>query len=350
MAVYAMAKAMGDEDDEGRNKVAVDDKAQWTRNARIPLNWILDTLPEDSKIRKRFKDKVFNIPFGFGFGAISAAGAQLSMLVQGDIGFKDYLFNNTIIAADSFMPLPISRINPWEHENGFMIGAGAWALDSVIPTLFRPGVELVMNLNGLGRTIFNENVNKYGPAYQSTDKVAEMYSSLAQDVEEATGVDIQPTELAYFTGSYLDGIAEVASWGSSLSDMYYTDRQFDPKTDTLLMNRFIGAPSRVDPKNFFKVQKQAQQHSEKLNMYKNTDPQRYNAYVAKHPEAYWMTVIHNDVINGELKDIREEVNRVRAAKSYTPLMKQMALKDLYRRRDHIMYLTVEHYEKLGIEP
>jgi hypothetical protein len=133
--------------------------------------------------------------------------------------------------------------------------------------------------------------------------------------------------------------------------MLYTDRQFDPKTDTLILNRFIGAPSRVDPKNFFKVQKQAQQHAERINSYKNTNPEKYYDYIAKNPEAYWMANIHNNVVNGELKDIREQINMVRANKNYTPLMKKESLKQLYDRRDHIMYLTVDYYDQaLGIKP
>jgi hypothetical protein len=267
------------------------------------------------------------------------------------VGFRDFLFNNVIIAADSFMPLPISRINPWEHENGPLIGGIMWAADSVVPSLYRPALELAFNMNGLGRSIFNENVNKYGPAYQSTDKVAELYSEFAQSVQEATGINVQPTEAAFLAGSYFDGISEVASWANSMGDLYYTDRPFDPKTDTLVLNRFVGAPSRVDPKNFFKVQKQAEKYSEKLNMYKNTDPVKYREYITENPEAYWMANIHNNVVNGELKDIREEINMVRASKNYTPLMKQTALKKLYDRRDHIMYLTVDYYDRaLGIEP
>ena len=349
MAVYMMAKAMGDEDDEGRNKVAVDDKAQWTRNARIPLNWILDTLPDDSVVKRRFKDKVFNLPFGFGFGAIASSGAQFAMLVNGDVGFRDFLFNNVIIAADSFMPLPVSRINPWEHENGPFIGAFAWAFDSVIPSLARPAFELVANVNGLGREIFTENVNKYGPAYQSTDKVTELYSGMAQDIEEATGIDVQPTALAFFASSYLDGVSEVMSWGNAMGDLYYTDRGFDPKTDTLLLNRFVGAPSRVDPKKYYRVSKIAEAYNRKLNMYYNTDYERYIEYVGKKPEAYAMASMHNQLRNGELKDIQEQINYARANKDMTPMAKQLALKELYNRRDHIMFQTVELYEALGVE-
>lgn len=349
MAVYMMAKAMGDEDDEGRNKVAVDDKAQWTRNARIPLNWILDTLPDDSVVKRRFKDKVFNLPFGFGFGAIASSGAQFAMLANGDVGFKDFLFNNVIIAADSFMPLPVSRINPWEHENGPFIGAFLWAFDSMMPSLVRPAFELVANVNGLGREIFTENVNKYGPAYQSTDKVMELYAGAAQDIEEATGIDVQPTELAFLAGSYLDGVSEVMSWGNSLADLYYTDRGFDPKTDTLVLNRFIGAPSRIDPKKYYRVSKVAESYSKKLNMYYNTDYERYIEYVGKNPNSYAMASMHNQLRNGELKSIQEQINYTRADKRATPMEKQLALKELYDRRDHIMYQAVQLYEDLGVE-
>jgi hypothetical protein len=349
--MYEIARALADEDDEvpPRNKVATDDKAQWTRNARLPVNWILNMLgdsPTENIIKARFKDKFVNIPWGFGFGAFDAFGAQLAAVMHGDTEARDFLFNTGLIAADSFMPLPVSRINPWEHENGPVAGMAFWAVDSTLMSVSRPAFEYLANVNGLGRSIFNENVNKYGPSYQDADKVPQGYSDFTKWFNDTFDAQLQPQELAFLVSSYGDGMGELASWSYDLGSLYQTDRPFNPKSDTIVLNRFIGSPSRIDPKEFYKANQESQKFIQKLNEYKNTDSIKYNTYVYTHPEALYFEFLYNTATNGPLKDVQEQINFARANQEYSPNTRELELARLYKERDHLMYLTVQQYKAI----
>ena len=66
--IYMMALMMAGDDELGRNKVATDDMARWTRYLRLPIPGT---------------DRFLQIPWGFGLGAFAAAGAQLAGATAG---------------------------------------------------------------------------------------------------------------------------------------------------------------------------------------------------------------------------------------------------------------------------
>jgi len=309
---YLIARSLAGDEDEGRNKVAIDDKAQWTRNARLPLDWLTGLLGDSgvaNKIKSRFSRKYLQIPWGFGFGAFDAVGAQFSALLEGDTQPKDFFFNTSLIALDSFMPLPVSRINPWEHEEGAKMGATMLILDTWAGSVIRPAFELLANVNGLGREIFTENVNKYGPTYQNADKNSDFVNWATQKYNDAFDAELQPSVATFLLSSYLDGPTEIANWGFELHKLATTDKAMDPRTVSLVANRFLGAPSRVDSKEYFKVRHEAEHYIRKLNELKNQSDGRYYEYIEKHPRATFFRDIYNSTVNGSLKDVQGQISR-----------------------------------------
>ena len=144
-AIYGMAYMLADDDDQGRNKVATDDASRWSRYARFHFE-IGD------------KDVIFQMPWGFGLGAFAAAGAQIASVGLGNTSVKDALTNTFLIGMDSFLPLPVSRINPMDQP-------AAWLMDSALPSALRPFLEWTMNVDGLGREIYNNRQSRFGDAY-----------------------------------------------------------------------------------------------------------------------------------------------------------------------------------------
>ena len=65
--MYMLAYASSGDDEEGRNKVLTDDTSRWVRTMRF-----------NTGIRMAGKDLVIQIPWGFGFGAFAAIGAQVA--------------------------------------------------------------------------------------------------------------------------------------------------------------------------------------------------------------------------------------------------------------------------------
>ena len=98
---YTMSMMMADDDDLGRNKVANDDPAQWTRFARFFIPG---------------SDNPIQLPWGFGLGAFAATGAQLAGAASSPSNnLGDAMANIVNIGLDSFLPLPVSRMSPIDH-------------------------------------------------------------------------------------------------------------------------------------------------------------------------------------------------------------------------------------------
>jgi hypothetical protein len=296
-AIYLMALSLAEEDDEGRNKVATDDLARWTRYARFHIPGT---------------DVIFQIPWGFGLGAFASAGAQIMSFGLGNGSLKDVFNNVKDVGFDAFLPLPISRINMWENP-------AAWAMDSATPSLFRPFFEYAMNLDGLGREIYNNRQTRSGDAYTGGDSIPELYKDAAKMLANITNgaVDFSPNTMYFFANNYADGLTRLIHNSYNIGMVGTGQKEFNPKTDTLAFDMFFGAKSNFDAREFSKVENQIKDKERKLNMFKN-DPERYMEYVAAHPFDQGIVDMYNKGVNGDLKDARALANKYRAMPGLSP--------------------------------
>jgi len=296
-AIYLMALSLAEEDDEGRNKVATDDLARWTRYARFHIPGT---------------DVIFQIPWGFGLGAFASAGAQIMSFGLGNGSIKDVFNNVKDVGFDAFLPLPISRINMWENP-------AAWAMDSATPSFFRPFFEYAMNLDGLGREIYNNRQTRSGDAYTGGDSIPELYKDAAKMLANITNgaVDFSPNTMYFFANNYADGLTRLIHNSYNIGMVGTGQKEFNPKTDTLAFDMFFGAKSNFDAREFSKVENQIKDKERKLNMFKN-DPERYMEYVAAHPFDQGIVNMYNKGVNGDLKTVRELANKYRAMPGLTP--------------------------------
>jgi hypothetical protein len=148
---YWMSSLMSPDDEWKRNNVKTDNMQQWTRFARFHIP---DSVSEKLGLGR---DVVFQLPWGFGLGAFAAVGAQVAGLTAGAASAKDALVNMSLSMMDSFLPIPVSRMSPIETADSPI----KWAIDSAMPTALRPGVEWVLNTNGIGQAI-NSSATRSG--------------------------------------------------------------------------------------------------------------------------------------------------------------------------------------------
>ena len=295
--IYLMALMLAEEDDEGRNKVATDDLARWTRYARFHIPGT---------------DVIFQIPWGFGLGAFASAGAQIMSCGVGNGSLKDVFNNVKDVVFDAFLPLPISRINMWENP-------AAWAMDSATPSFFRPFFEYAMNMDGLGREIYNNRQTRSGDAYTGGDSIPELYKDAAKMIANITNgaVDWSPNTMYFFANNYADGLTRLIHNSYNIGMVGTGQKEFNPKTDTLAFDMFFGAKSNFDAREFSKVENQIKDKERKLNMFKN-DPERYMEYVAENPFDQGIVDMYNKGVNGDLKKVRELANKYRAMPGLSP--------------------------------
>ena len=297
VVIYLMASMLAEDDEDGRNKVATDDMARWTRYARFHIPGT---------------DIIFQIPWGFGLGAFASAGAQIMAFGSGNNSLKETFNNVKDVGFDAFLPLPASRINMWENP-------AAWAMDTVTPSLFRPFFEFAMNLDGLGREIYNNRQTRSGDAYTGGDSIPELYKDAAKLLANITNgnIDWSPNTMYFFANNYADGLTRLIHNSYNIGMVGTMQKDFNPKTDTLAFDMFFGAKSNFDAREFSKMENIIKDKERKLNMFKN-DPERYMDYISANPYDQGIVDLYNKGINGDLKKARELANKYRAMPDLTP--------------------------------
>jgi hypothetical protein len=328
VAMYMLAAAMSGDDEEARNRVATDDMARWTRYARFHIPGT---------------DTIIQIPWGFGLGAFAAAGAQVAAVMGGNVSIKDALSNVSTIGLDSFLPLPFSRISPVDNFPAFMI-------DSVTPSMARPFLEYVMNLDGLGREIYNNRQSRYGDAYTGGDNIPEMYKLAARKLFDLTdgAVDWSPNTMYFFANNYFDGGAKIASTGANLALTMAGEKDFDPKNDTLFLSSFIGTKSNVDAREFSKAEDYIKGLDKRIKSLES-NPDALSRFVENNPEQYMLVKFYNQEVNGALKKIRAAANQVRADPDMSIKERKAQLQELIQMQNTVKRRLLEGFETLGYD-
>lgn len=328
-AMYYMALMMAEDDDQGRNKVVTDDMARWTRYARFHIPGT---------------DLIIQIPWGFGLGAFASAGAQIASVASGKTSLLDAFGNIAVTGADSFMPLPVSRINPLDNFPAF-------AMDSVTPSMFRPFFEYVMNLDGLGREIYNNRQSRFGDAYTGGDNIPEMYKKAARELFDATNgaVDWSPNTMYFFASNYFDGMAKMASSATNVGLTVAGAKEFDPKNDMVFLSSFIGSKSNIDAREFSSIEKQVKEMEKRINALKDR-PEQLQKFMDANPTAYSAVQFYNSQVNGSLRQIRAAANQVRANKDLTIMERKEQLKQLNDMSNLVKHRLVEAFDMFDVRP
>jgi hypothetical protein len=331
-AICGMAYMLADDDDQGRNKVATDDATRWSRYARFHFEIF-------------GKDVIFQIPWGFGLGAFAAAGAQMASIGVGNTSIGDALTNTAMIGMDSFLPIPVSRINPMEHP-------AAWLMDSALPSAFRPFLEWTINMDGLGREIYNNRQSRFGDAYTGGDNIPEMYKSAARALYGATagGMDVSPNTLYFFANNYLDGVSRLGAGAMNIGMVTAGSKEFNPKTDTVMFDSFFGAPSNIDAREFSNVEKKILDIKKRLNTLEANNPDQYVRYIEKNPMHQALVDTYDHEVNQVLRDLRQEANVYRRMTGLTPKERNELVKNTVQVQNLVKRNLLDIFEMYGAEP
>jgi hypothetical protein len=328
MVVYTMSLLMAGDDDEGRNEVATDDMSRWSRFARFHIPGT---------------DIVFQIPWGFGLGSFAAAGAQIAAFFGGNNSVKDTFVNTMLVGMDSFLPLPVSRISPFDNP-------AAWAMDTATPSLFRPFFEYAMNLDGLGREIYNNRQSRVGDAYTGGDNIPELYKDAARLLAGATDgfLNWSPNTMYFFANNYADGMSRLIHNTYDLGLVAADQKAYNPKTGTIAFDSFFGAKSNYDARQFSSVENQIKEMERTLNMFKN-DPEKFTDYVSKYPNEPAIVEIYNKS-KGQLNKINQLANQYRVMPGLTPKERKELLDNLKQQQNLFKRNLIEVFQAYDIKP
>ena len=328
VVAYLMAHAMADDDEQGRNKTATDDMSRWTRYARF---FIPGT------------DVVVQIPWGYGLGAFAAAGAQVASMFNGNVRMVDTLGNLITIGLDSFLPLPVSRIPPTEKPLEFLI-------DSMVPSVARPLVEYVMNVDALGRQIYNNRQTRFGDAYTGGDNIPELYKDAAISLLENFGADISPNTLYFFANNYADGASRILHNANNTRLWLSGKKEFEAKTDLMVFDSFFGRKANFDAREWQRVEDNLKERSARVKMLKENNPAEYAKHVANNPLDPYLADMYNKDVNGRLRDLRAQANKIRAMSGLDPKTRTEIVKNIVLQENLEKRRLINIYSTFGIKP
>ena len=331
---YTMSSMMAGDDDLGRNKVANDDPAQWTRFARFFTP---------------FSDNPIQLPWGFGLGSFAAAGAQLAAVGSGHQSFGGAMGNIlTQISLDSFVPIPVSRMPIQDNP-------ALWMLDSLTPSMLRPAMEFVVNKNGLGQSIYSDANRRMGDAYLGGNNIPEIYKTIARQLfdSSAGAIDFSPNSIYFLANSYMDGPARIIE--STTNGMYLASGQAEEKDaiarmkGTPFIGSFIGSAPNVDSREFSSIENQIKD-KQKIYTQAQLNPEVEAKYVDKNPLDPEIIDYYNHVVNGRLKELRSQANQIRLMQGVSPKDRASMLKEINKEQNLVKYDLVQQFKSYGMKP
>jgi hypothetical protein len=330
VAFYMLAFAGADDDDLGRNKVATDDINRWTRYGRIFIPGMKEPL---------------QIPWGYGMGAFAASGAQVAAMMMGHASIKDGFNNILEIGMDSFLPLPQSRINKFDNFP-------AWLMDSATPSILRPFFEFQMNMDGLGRKIYSDRRSGTVDAYAAGNNIPELWKDAARILYRITdgAVNITPNTLYFFANNYADGITRLAQDGHGFATWATGQKEFNPRTDTIVFDSFFGAPSNYDSRQFSALESQAEEMSQIISTLPTADPEMFERLVEAKPEMLAIVKDYNKTVGGSLKNLRELAKKINRMPDLSYKDRKEAIDDITQGENLIKYAFTERMKEYGLKP
>jgi hypothetical protein len=207
-----------------------------------------------------------------------------------------------------------------------------------------------MDVDSLGREIYNNRMTKYGDAYTGGTNVPEIYRKMARDMFGLTNgeFNVQPSTLYFWTNNYADGVSRIGQGLYGLGLTLGGEKNFDLKNDVPLISSFVGRASNYDGREFASVQKQIQEQESILKMLEGR-PAQYQRYVEDHPNAPMIVEAYNQQINGLLKDLQAEKNMV-AASDLNAKVRQDYLDQNKILQGFIKRGLIDAFKQYGIEP
>jgi hypothetical protein len=316
-AMYTLAYMMADTDAQGRNKIGIDNMDLWQRNIRLPVHGILGK-----------GNDYLMLPWGFGFGAFGAIGAQLAGAAIGNSTLAEAAQNIIPIALDSFIPLPAPQYSPFDHP-------GAWFVSAMAPSVVRPMVEFSMGVDAFGKEIYTNRINQFSDPYSGGETLPDMYSQIAEMFVESTGIVLTPKTINFFLNSYADGIGRIAATTNGLANTLAGQRDFDLKQDALLISSFVGKSSSYDAREFQGLREKAEGYRADLKVFEDR-PDMLAKYLAVNPNAEIVVKYYDKYVNGRLRDIRARQNEISRSPYLTRQQKRDMIADIKLQRDWTM--------------
>lgn len=334
--IYFLSMLMSGDDDEGRNRAEHDDPSRWVRSWRLFV--------------PGFEDPI-QIPWGFGLGSIAAASAQLSMFLFGKSTAKEFAGNMKTIATET-AGLPVSQMS-------FLDNPFAFIVDSIMPAPAKPLLQMVADVDSLGRPVFNKGQSKYVSGYMGGENIPDsvkyigeaMFDTFKEVLPPKFMEALSPNGLHFLANNYLGGVYRTMNQINSnllATGVFSENEQKDVNVikATILLAPFIGTAANYDARKYYEMKDDITQYKKTLRTYKDLDPEKYAEYKEEYPGRERAVKYFEGQQNSTLRDLQEKRNDIKRRYKDSPKEREEALKENRERQDDVMRRMVERAQDL----
>jgi hypothetical protein len=177
-----------------------------------------------------------------------------------------------------------------------------------------------MNMNAFGQEIYNNRQSRFGDAYTGGDNIPDMYKDASRLLANITngGIDWSPNTMYFFANNYADGLTRIAQNSYGIGLTVTGQKDFDPKRDLIVLESFLSTKSNVDSRNYAKIESEVLEKQKIINMFKQSNPEKYIDYIMNHPFDEAMIESFNKLVGGDLKKLTQDANTIRRMPGLTP--------------------------------
>jgi hypothetical protein len=294
-SLFLLTRELSDDDEEGRNRVQEDDGDRSVRRLRIYIPGM---------------ENPIQIPWSYGIGGFAAVGYQAAKAASGSQTWLEYANNAQKILRESFLPLPVSQINPLKSAKNF----ASFLVDSILPSTLRPIGQTAFNMNSLEMPIFREGPSRYAQAYVTGRDIPDWIEDFTKDMYRKYEVDLSPRFVHHILSNYVSGLSGVMSDVDGLIRTAKGDKELTAK-DIPGLKGFIGTEASKDNKRFEEFSTEMKRIENAVNTFKKRDPESYAQYLEKHPDHESAVKYYNLSVKNRLDPLYKESNFIRSPKS-----------------------------------
>ena len=168
---------------------------------------------------------------------------------------------------------------------------------------------------------------------------------------DSTGgkVDWSPNTLYFFANNYVDGVSRLAQNVVDISMFLAGTKDFDPKTNLMVLDSFIGRKSNFDAREFASVENKIKEKEKILKMFEKTNSEQYVKYIESNPMDATVVYIYNKQ-NATLNKINETANTIRRMPDMPPKERKEILENIKLTQNYIKRGMIETYKQFDVTP
>jgi hypothetical protein len=178
----------------------------------------------------------------------------------------------------------------------------------------------------------------------------ELYKNTAIWWLNFSGYDVSPNTLYFFANNYADGLTRIVQNANNVRLWMSDKKDFNPKTDTMLLDSFFGTASNFDAREWSRVEADLEERSKYVKMLKANHPAEYAEYMAKNPLDQMLTKMYDHDVNGRLKSLREQANKWRAMEGISPRDRTALVKNIILQQNIEKRRLINLYAAYGVKP